>query len=137
MVIVTISKDLVRFCSNYILKMPAILNHRRALLSRFDIAVYIVVQSTSSLVLVASEQRRVTLQKLITERRNTEECSKNWDHWLSLYPCLNYMNLFVGAYSELYLPKTELFLIHNFSFSSVYRQIIQIDILTIIYASVY
>ena len=75
-----VSKDLVRSCSNYILKMPAILNHRRALLSRFDIAVYIVVQSTSSLVLVASEQRRVTLQKLITERRDTEECSKNWDH---------------------------------------------------------
>ena len=68
-------------------------------------AVYIVVQNTSAPVLVVSEPRREALQKLTTERRNTEELGPLTEHLT-----ISQLHTFVlGAYSALYLMKTDLF----------------------------
>ena len=60
--------------------MPAVLNRRRAISTRCYVAVYFVVQNTSSPVLVTSEPRRVKLQKLTTQRRNMEELGLLTEH---------------------------------------------------------
>ena len=86
--------------------MPSVLNRRAVISSQCDVAVYIVVQNTSALVLVVSESRRVALQKLKTERRNTEELGPLTEHLT-----MSELHKFVlGAYSALYLMKTDLFL---------------------------